>query len=186
MNYIKTFEKFLWYKYSPSARNFDIETIDLQETDIFKEIIKKGDNIPKEDLDKLNKFFRDNKYKAIKLYHGTSSEYNIENEGLLKTKLSTKKSLQSEPGYVYLSLYKDMAKTFAQIAYPNKDVTVYEVHIQIASLLADKDQIRNKRLYGKMDLKDSLAESVLYGSGFRVKSDIPPYMIKDKFIYETK
>lgn len=186
MNFIKTFEKFLGYKYSPTARSFDIETIDLLETDIFKDIMKKGNNISKEDIGKLNKFLRDNKYKAIKLYHGTSIENDIDNKGLLKTKISTKKSIQSMPGYVYLSLYKETAKTFAEIAYPHNNVVVYEVHVQIASLLADKDQIRNKRLHGSYSIGDSLAESALYGSGFRVKDDIPPYMIKDKFVYERK
>lgn len=181
----KTFESFLNHKYAPVARSFDIETINLLETDIYKRIIKKGEsNVTDEDIKELNKFLKDNKYKALKLYHGTSADIDIENEGLLKTKEGTKKSMQSETGYVYLSMFKDMAKTFGDIAYPRKNIIVYEVHVQIISLMPDKDQLRNKRAFGQTNTGDSLAESIIFGNGVRVKSDIPPYMIKDKFIYK--
>lgn len=172
---IQLFEKYLEYRYTPVVRSFDIEVIDLFEVDAFKN----------QDIDELNKFFRKNQYKALRLYHGTSIEHDIENDGLLKTKVKTKKSLQSQPGYVYLSLYKGMAKTFGEMAYPRKDIVVYEVHIQIKSLLPDKDQLYNKRLYGSdKNIGDTLADSAIYGSGFRVKADIPPYMIKNKYLVD--
>lgn len=151
---IQLFEKYLEYRYTPVARTFDIETIDLFEVNAFKN----------KDIDKLNKFLRKNQYKALKLYHGTSIEHDIENDGLLKTKQKTKKSIQSQPGYVYLSLYKDMAKTFGEMAYPMKDIVVYEVHVQIKSLLPDKDQLYNKRLYGSNEeIGGTLADSAIHG-----------------------
>lgn len=116
------------------------------------------------------------------LYHGTSSEHDIENEGIRRTTKKTKKSLQSEPGYVYLSLYPEMARTFGEFAYPMKDVSVYAVEVPLYSLLPDKDQLRNKRSWsdGEMDkLGNSLAESLFFGQGARIKGDIEPYAVRN-------
>ena len=51
-------------------------------------------------------------------------------------------------------------------------------NVPIIYLNADKDQLFNKRR-GISDIKigDTLGDSAIYGSGFRVKGDIPPYMI---------
>jgi hypothetical protein len=119
--------------------------------------------------------------KPVKLYHGTSANINILKDGLLTTKNKTKKSFQSQTGYVYLSIFPDMAKTFGDIAYPYDDIVVYEVVIPVYLLQADKDQLYNKILHAGISVGDSLAESALYGHGFRVKGDIPPYMIS---VYE--
>jgi hypothetical protein len=116
--------------------------------------------------------------RPIKLYHGTSAELNIEKEGLLTTKQSTKKSMQSQTGFVYLSIFPDMAKTFGKMAYPKDDIVVYEVVVPAYYLLPDKDQLRNQRLFAGKTVNDTLADSALYGHGFRVKGNIPPYMIR--------
>lgn len=116
--------------------------------------------------------------RPIKLYHGTSKELNIEKEGLLTTKMRTKKSMQSQTGFVYLSIFPEMARTFGEIAYPQKDVVVYEVIVPAYYLLPDKDQLRNQRLFAGRNVNDTLGDSALYGHGFRVKGDIPPYMIR--------
>lgn len=137
----------------------------------FLELHRKGNK------KELNKFLNKNKGNLLNLYHGTSSNFDIKENGLLTTKLKTKRSYQSEEGYVYLSIYPDSAKLFGEIAYPKEDISVYKVEIAISNLKSDKDQLRNKRLYGNMKVGDSLAESAIYGNGFRVKGDIPPYMI---------
>ena len=93
-------------------------------------------------------------------------------EGLKRTTNKTKKSLQSEPGYVYLSIYPESAKLFGNLAYGINDAQVYEIHVPIIHLKADSDQLYNMNHMGK-----SLGDSAIYGNGFRVKGDIPPYMI---------
>ncbi len=125
----------------------------------------------------LAKFLNNNKGNTIKLYHGTSSKNPIMEDGILRTTNRTKKSLQSEPGYVYLSFHKNAARTFGEIAYPGHDVTVYEVNVPIGHLKPDTDQLRNQRYWSGKDVKDTLVDSLLYGNGFRVKGDIPPYML---------
>ena len=102
-------------------------------------------------------------------------------EGLLRTTSRRRNSAQSESGYVYLSIYPSSAKTFGEIAYPRDEVIVYAVDIKIKELKPDKDQLVNKRRwgYGQFDfLGDSLAESLIFGHGARVRRDIRPYEIK--------
>ena len=126
----------------------------------------------------LNKFLRDNKEKTIRLYHGTSSELLIMMEGLKPTSSKTAKSLQSGHGYVYLSIYPDMANTFGEMAYPRKVITVYAVDIPVKHLKADADQLKNQRYWGnKPDLGKTLGHSIIYGHSARVKGWIQPYMI---------
>lgn len=83
--------------------------------------------------------------------------------------------MQSATGFVYLSIYPQSARTFGELAYPRKQVTVYAVDIKIKELLPDKDQLRNKRLYGQFDIDDTLADSLIFGHGARVKRNILPY-----------
>ena len=128
---------------------------------------------------KVNKFLRDNKGNLVYLYHGTSSDVNLEDDGLLTTKKSTKKSIQSEVGYVYLSAYEDSAKTFGRIGSPFTDTKVVKIEIAISNLKPDKDQLFNKRRAIGNLVGITLGDSLVYGSGFRVKGNIPNYMIKD-------
>ena len=129
----------------------------------------------------VNIILRKNKDGLIKVYHGTHPNHKIIEEGLKTTKMKTKRSLQSEVGYTYFSIYPSMAKTFAEMGYNITNAVVYEVLLPISEIKPDKDQLRNKRLYGGYDIGESLGESIVYGHGVRVKGDIPPYMIK---IYE--
>ena len=81
----------------------------------------------------------------VVLYHGTSANIPVMTEGLRKTSLKTKRSIQSETGYVYLSLWPDSARTFGEISYPYDDVKVYAVIVKVQDLRPDKDQLFNKR-----------------------------------------
>ena len=131
------------------------------------------------EIKEFAKFLRDNKEDYVLLYHGTSCDIPVEEEGLKRTSNKTKKSIQSQVGYVYLSVYPNMAKRFASIAYPKKDVCVYEVFVKIKDLKPDKDQLYNKRLWGDdKTIKDNLVNSFIIGHGARVKRDIFPYEIK--------
>ena len=171
MKNILNFNDYINEKFIHSGLSTIDETIDLRDYDCLYQQDSKS-------VKEINKILRDNKYKLIKLFHGTSPNIPVMEEGLKTTKLKTKKSLQSEVGYVYLSLYPDSAKTFGNMAYGINDSIVYEIHVPIIYLNADKDQLFNKRR-GISDIKigDTLGDSAIYGSGFRVKGDIPPYMI---------
>ena len=123
----------------------------------------------------FNKWLRQHREDYVRLYHGTDSDIPILKDGLKKTSTRTKKSIQSATGFVYLSIYPQSARTFGELAYPRKQVTVYAVDIKIKELLPDKDQLRNKRLYGQFDIDDTLADSLIFGHGARVKRNILPY-----------
>jgi len=100
-------------------------------------------------------------------------------QGIKRTKNSTKRSLQSETGYVYLSVYPNMAKTFGEVGYAGKKACVYQVFVKIKDLKPDHDQLRNKRYWSKdPSIGNRLIDSLLYGHGARVKRDILPYEIK--------
>lgn len=138
-----------------------------------------GEDYTDKDLKELGKILRNNKGEDyVLMYHGTSSAFDIENDGLKKTKVSTKRSIQSKPGFVYLSAYPDMAKRFGEMAYPTEDICVYQVFIKIKYLKPDKDQLRNKRVYSDIDVKDTLVNSLVYGHGARVPRNIEPYELK--------
>jgi len=113
------------------------------------------------------------------LYHGTTYRHNIMMDGLLPTCASRKKSLQSSHGYVYLSIYPDMAKFFGKMAYPQDEIKVYEVVIPLRMMLPDVDQLNNKKYWGNnKDIGTDLACSIVYGSGCRVKGAISPNLIE--------
>lgn len=113
------------------------------------------------------------------LYHGTTVKHNIMMEGLLPTSNSRKKSLQSANGYVCLSIYPDMARTFGKMAYPQDEIVVYEVAIPLRLMLPDKDQLKNKRQWsGDSSIGTDLACSIVHGSGCRVKGAISINLIE--------
>ena len=72
-----------------------------------------------------------------------------------------------------------MAKTFSEIGNPYDEASVYSVVIKIKELKPDTDQLRNKRLWDKdfLEMGNTLADSLIYGSGARVKRNIEPYEI---------
>lgn len=142
----------------------------------------KADNweITKTDIDSLNKWFKDNKDNYIKLYHWTSPQWNILDEWLKATSSKTARSLQSWKWYVYLSFDPARAKTFWEMAYAWKTPKVYEIKVKIWDLLADTDQLWNKRYWGEnQNIWNTLADSLLYWKWFRVKWNIEPYKISE-------
>jgi hypothetical protein len=114
---------------------------------------------------------------TIRLYHGTSAQIPILEQGLKPTTARTAKSLQSSRGFVYLSVFPGMAQMFGEMAYPHRDIAVYAVDIPIRLLKPDKDQLNNQRSWARRDIGNTLAESLVYGHGARVKGRIFPYMI---------
>ena len=120
------------------------------------------------------------------MYHGTSTSHNIKEQGLLKTSNSRKKSIQSQPGFVYLSLYEDSAKLFGELAYPHGTKSLYAVKVPVKDLKVDKDQLYNKRAWGGEEfqgLKDNLVNSLIYGNGARVKRNVENYEVRLVEIY---
>jgi len=171
------FNEYLHYVEAPAIRgvnkNIVLNLVEDKETsDIF---YKEAND---DDVIFLTKYLRKNKFNLIELFHGTSEENDIENMGLLKTKNKTKKSIQSMPGFVYVSIFKKMAEEFGKMAYPHSKISVYKVTVPVYFLKPDLDQLRNQRLFAGRNVNDTLGDSAIFGHGFRIKGDIPPYMIK--------
>lgn len=166
--------------YYPFTEPTDSNTINLAKDAEFKSIIYSEPT--KENIAFLNKLLspnnKKNRERFITLYHGTSPNIDVLSEGLLATSGSRKKSLQSSEGYVYLSIYPSMAKTFGNLAYGINNSVVYEVKVPIYLCRVDKDQLRNKRQFSNLDIEENIGSSILYGSGVCVKGSIPPYWIK--------
>jgi hypothetical protein len=112
----------------------------------------------------------------MKFYHGTSPTLDIEGEGLLPTSKNRRRSYQSTSGYVYLANTPERAKSFGDLGNGGKS-TVYEVLVPVSKMLADKDQLANQRGTG-VKVGDTVAESIVYGGGVRVKGKIDPWQIK--------
>ena len=132
-------------------------------------------NITQKDVDDFNRWLQQHKNEYVRLYHSTSERNNISDEGIKKTSSKNRKSYQSQSGYVYLSRYPNMARSFGEINNMS-DVQVYAVDIKIKDLLPDLDQLNNQRAAGK-EIGNTLAESLIYGGGARIKRDIMPYEI---------
>lgn len=175
---IITFEEFE-YKYDKFQPLNTWEKIyNFYKDEEFKHLFYNYD-VPEKDINKFKTFLNINKEHYALMYHGTDSKIPIMDEGLKKTSLKTKKSYQSEVGYVYLSVFPEMAKKFGKMAYPDaKNIQVYQVFVKIKDMKPDKDQLRNKRIFSNMSVGDSLAESLIYGHGCRIASNIEPYKIK--------
>lgn len=113
-------------------------------------------------------------------FHGTHPSFDILGQGLLKTTARSKKSMQSTPGFVYLATNPSAARTFGNLANGINDAAVYRIVVPLAHVKADLDQLSNKRHYGNFydaPIGNSLADSLVFGGGGRVKGNIPPYMI---------
>jgi len=126
-------------------------------------------------------FLNSHKMDFIRMYHGTSSAHDIMGKGLLPTSASRAKSIQSTAGYVYLAYDPNSALTFAQMAYAgqyNSTRIVYAVDVLVKRLLPDHDQLYNKRMYGgNADIGNTLAHSLIYGRGARVRGKIDPMQV---------
>lgn len=131
-----------------------------------------------QDIKDFSSFLRKNKEEFITLFHGTSQRHNITEKGLLRTNRRRRNSYQSENGYVYLSVFPSSARLFGEIAYPHDKVCVYQVCVKIKDIKPDLDQIRNKRHWGNCNIGNTLAESLCFCHGARIKRDVMPYELK--------
>lgn len=169
-DYTEWFKKWKLFDISPQSKS-KISSMEIK-ADMWK--------IKPEEINNLNKWFRENKENYIKLYHWTSPEWKILDEWLRATSNKTAKSLQSWRWYVYLSFDPSRAKTFWEMAYAWKIPKVYEVKVKIWDLLADTDQIWNKRYWWEnQNIWNTLADSLLYWKWFKVKGNIQPYKITE-------
>jgi N12 class adenine-specific DNA methylase/superfamily II DNA/RNA helicase len=110
------------------------------------------------------------------MYHATDPRLPITDQGLLPTTAERRRSYQSESGYVYLANTPSRAKAFGDLGNMSNSV-VYEVIVPINKLLADTDQLNNQRSVGQT-VGNSVAESIVYGGGARVKGFVAPWQIK--------
>lgn len=129
------------------------------------------------DIERLNKWLREHKMNYVKMYHGAPAKHvqGILEKGLLPTSDKRRNSYQSQSGYVYLSVLPKSSKIFAELADAHnvENNTVFEVVELVNSLLPDTDQLNNYRSAKEnWDIGNSLAESIVYGHGARVKGKI--------------
>lgn len=126
----------------------------------------------------FNKWLKEHSEDYVRLYHGTSAanRTSISKDGLKRTTLNNRHSYQSTPGYVYLSRFPTMARTFGEFSAYRQNVDVYAVDVQIKKLKADLDQINNKKNEG-LYFGDSLAASLLVGSGAKCSLPIPAHQL---------
>lgn len=113
----------------------------------------------------------------VTLYHATSPDIPVLEEGLKPTSLTRRRSCQSTSGYVYLAPTPDRAKLFGDRGNCGQS-KVYEVQVLIQNLKADLDQLNNQRAVGA-PVKNSVAESIVYGGSVRVKGRIEPWQIDE-------
>jgi hypothetical protein len=132
-----------------------------------------------EEVGQFAKWLGTNRDTVVRLYHGTAAEHDVVGKGLLPTSRTRRRSYQSTSGYVYLSVYPGMAKSFASMGYPGQEHKVYAVELPIRTLLADADQLRNARMWGGREVGNSLAESLAYGHGARVRGAVLPQFIRE-------
>jgi len=129
-----------------------------------------------------------NKYAMnyVKFYHGTSASLKDEilTNGLKPTSYNRRRSFQSTPGYVYLANTPQRAKMFGDLGNMSNSV-VFEVYIPINKLSPDLDQLNNKRSVSDEKIKNTVAYSIVYGGGIRVKGKIEPYQIKEYKLNEN-
>lgn len=128
----------------------------------------------RQELLDLTSFIYCSKNDWVSLYHGTDAAHPVMTKGLLPTSDSRRKSLQSSNGYVCLSVFPGMAHDFGTMAYPGRQIVVYKATICFRRLKADIDQLRNQRLHAQRNCGDTLAESLVYGHGARVKGKLDP------------
>jgi N12 class adenine-specific DNA methylase/GNAT superfamily N-acetyltransferase len=115
------------------------------------------------------------------MYHATGIHVPVLEQGLLPTGTTRRRFYQSESGYVYLANTPERAKSFGDLG-NNSNCIVYEIVIPINKLAADTDQLNNLRSTG-VEVGGSLAESIVYGGGARIKGKIEQWQIKP-FDYE--
>lgn len=137
------------------------------------------DRLELKQLKQFKSFLFQHRNDSIRMYHGTSVEHDVMNKGLLPTSANRRRSLQSGSGYVYLSYDPNRALRFAQFGYPGEPrYVVYAVTVPIRNLKPDPDQLGNKRMWGERpNIGSSLADSLIWGGGARVKGWIQAWQI---------
>lgn len=161
----------------------DLDIIDLAYDPAWHEAIYGSRS--REEVRRLNAFLRDNPDRFIRLFHGTRVVHPVMEKGLLPTTTNRRNSYQSANGFVCLSVYPGMAYDFGNYAALNgggdaegNRVAVYAVTVCLRRLLADRDQLNNRRAAGTQ-VGNSLAESLIFGSGARVKGGIEPFSLRE-------
>ena len=114
--------------------------------------------------------------KYVVMYHGTGVNIPILEQGLKPTSITRRRSYQSTSNYVYLANTPQRAKLFGDLGNSSKSV-VYAVRVLVRDLKADIDQLNNLRIVGNK-IGNSLAESIIYGGGARIKGKVPPQDIE--------
>ena len=91
------------YSYTISDVDGNHNVINLRECPDVQNYIF-NDEPSDKDIKMFNRWLSLHRNDYVVMYHGTSANIPVMTEGLRKTSLKTKKSIQSETGYVYLSL----------------------------------------------------------------------------------
>lgn len=174
MKYLQNFNEV--YNTQIDYNLLDITNKVVHIEDIFGDVLYT--NTPsRKDLNEMNRWLKNNPNTLIRLYHGTSTNHNILEQGIKKTSAKNVNSLSSSFGYVYLSPFESTAKMFGELGNPYGNI-VYTVDVPIRLLKPDKDQLFNKRnVEDSNDIRITLADSIVYGRSVCVKGNIPPYMI---------
>lgn len=127
----------------------------------------------------------------VRLYHGTSARHPVLDQGLLPASTSRRNSLQTTSGYVCASVYQGHARQFGVMSSLNSGpdaqgyrVVVYPVVTTIRRLCADLDQLRKMRAAG-VDCGNSLAESLVFGHGARMRGRLEPQALRAPRLYRT-
>lgn len=128
-------------------------------------------------LKEFTSWLRDHGNDFVTLFHGTDASLPIMEKGLLPTSPNRRRSLQSNNGYVCLSVFPAMARTFGEMGNPMKKIIVYGVMLCVKRLKPDLDQLNNQRAFAGRDLAPTLANSLIYGHGARVKGKIDPFQL---------
>lgn len=113
----------------------------------------------------------------VKFYHGTDPALPIEDQGLKATSATRRRSFQSRSGFVYLANTPERAKMFGLLGNQGRCV-VYEVVVPVHKLVADLDQLSNLKAAGYPQLGNSVAESIVYGGGVRIKGSLEPWQAR--------
>lgn len=136
------------------------------------------------ELKAFSSWLRSNPNAFVRLYHGTYAGHDVMEQGLLPTSANRRNSIQSSAGYVCLSAYPGMAYDFGHYASLNRPqaadgakVAVYPVTMTIRKLMADLDQLANRRAFAGETVGNSLAESLVRARGARVRGKIDPVSI---------
>ena len=121
------------------------------------------------------------KYKneSVVLFHSTGARIPVLEQGLKPTTVTRRRSFQSQSGFCYLAVTPERAHAFGRLGNQN-NARVYAVRILVKNLKADLDQLGNHRSVGT-EIGNSLAESILWGGGARVKGAIPICDIAEVF-----